>query len=269
MGKLHEIYFSPGGTTKRIVNLISESMPMEKQTWDLLEQKELPQVTVDQEDIVIVGMPVYAGRIPALCVPMLARFSGNAPIILAVVYGNREYEDALVELKDIVCQQGFFPVAAGAFIARHSIFPMVAAGRPDEKDEEIIYEFSRKVRDILQNSKSDRREELQVKGNRPYREPGSVPMRPYGDKSCIKCGLCAKLCPTNAIPEDALQKTKKELCIACGACIYRCPVRARDFRGLVYKTAEVGFQKKCAARKEPELFYLSISQRENAKDSPS
>ncbi len=268
MGKLHEIYFSPGGTTKRIVSLISEGLPMEKQTWDLLENKELPRVEVDKEDVVLVGMPVYAGRLPAVCLPMLRQFSGVAPVILAVVYGNRDYEDALAEVQDIMCGQGFFPVAAGAFIARHSIFPTVAASRPDEKDEEIFYGFSRKVQEILENVEAVRDKELNVAGNRPYREPSGIPLRPCGDKSCIKCGQCVKLCPTGAIPADAPQKTKKELCISCGACIYRCPVRARAFRGPIYQVAKAAFQKTCAQRKEPALFYLPLPPKENKETLP-
>lgn len=65
-----------------------------------------------------------------------------------VVYGNRDYEDALLELHDILSENGFVVVAAGAFVARHSIFPDVAAGRPDRDDLDRMAEFAERVRSV-------------------------------------------------------------------------------------------------------------------------
>ena len=47
-------------------------------------------------------MPVYAGRVPALTVERLKgiKTSGVKCVIVAV-YGNRAYEDALVEMQDV------------------------------------------------------------------------------------------------------------------------------------------------------------------------
>ena len=64
-------------------------------------------------------------------------FKGNAtPVIPVVVYGNRDYEDALKELSDALSAQGFVPVSAGAFIGEHSYSRKdmpIAAGRPDKR----------------------------------------------------------------------------------------------------------------------------------------
>ena len=51
-------------------------------------------------------MPVYAGRVPALAVERLKgiKTSGVKCVIVAV-YGNRAYEDALVEMQDIATER--------------------------------------------------------------------------------------------------------------------------------------------------------------------
>jgi len=54
------------------------------------------------EDIVLLAVPAYCGRVPEEIVPFMKTLKGgNKPVILTVVYGNRDYEDALLELPDI------------------------------------------------------------------------------------------------------------------------------------------------------------------------
>ena len=51
-------------------------------------------------------MTVYAGRVPALAVERLKgiKTSGVKCVIVAV-YGNRAYEDALVEMQDVATER--------------------------------------------------------------------------------------------------------------------------------------------------------------------
>ena len=42
--------------------------------------------------------------------------ASQTPAVLVVVYGNRAYDDALLELSDIATGAGFVPLAAGAFV---------------------------------------------------------------------------------------------------------------------------------------------------------
>lgn len=87
------------------------------------------------DDLVLFGVPVYGGRIPSPAVQTLRRMQGSrTPAVLVAAYGNREYDDALLELADIAAANGFIPFAAAALIAEHSIMHSVAAGRPDAQD---------------------------------------------------------------------------------------------------------------------------------------
>ncbi|MBP1532272.1 MAG: 4Fe-4S binding protein, partial [Alphaproteobacteria bacterium] len=45
--------------------------------------------------------------------------------------------------------------------------------------------------------------------------------------SCIKCGICASICPVSAMHlADTQMVIDPEVCIDCGACIAECPQSA-------------------------------------------
>lgn len=216
-------------------------------------------------DVAVFGVPVYSGRVPEVAARSLRLFKGDGtPAVCVVVYGNREYDDALLELKEIVEAGGFRIVAAGAFVAQHSIFPAVAEGRPDEKDLDLAENFGRAVGEMLEGWEgASPLPEVGVKGNFPYRAVGKIPLRPRGDRRCTRCGTCVKACPARAIPEDHPRKTDKKLCIACGRCIAVCPEQARHYGGLLYQIAGKKFVKAYGGvRKEPE-WTVGVSSKKN------
>lgn len=46
-------------------------------------------------------------------------------------------------------------------------------------------------------------------------------------KECIRCGICAKLCPQQCIQEGKLQyDIQQKHCLHCGLCMENCPVHA-------------------------------------------
>ena len=258
---LHLVWFSATATTKRITAIIAEQFAAESVIkHDITKSTLNDDVHIGSNDLLIVGMPVYAGRIPAIAVNALNKFKGNkTPVVIACVYGNREYDDALLELKDILQMSDFAIVSAGAFIAQHSIFPTVGTSRPDEKDKEIITAFGKKSAALVSLLDSTANlQDIKVKGNRPYKKPGKVPLTPRADKQCDKCGTCVKLCPTNAIPSFNPRITFGSKCNSCARCIAVCPRQARHFGGLLYKFAGKKFTKDNSARKEPETFYIEI-----------
>ena len=250
-----QIDFSPAGTTQKITGRIAARFSKDREIYHLLRKKITEPVICKEKELLIVGMPVYAGRIPQICMPSLRNLKGtNTAAIAVVVYGNREYEDALLELCDLLREQGFVIVGAGAFIAQHSIFPNVAKERPDQEDQKKIDLFSKKCMEKLQKYPTSELKPLQIKGNHPYQEVVDIPLKPMGNKKCNFCGSCVHVCPTHAINRDNPKITDNKKCISCTACIQVCPTGARKFRGPVYQVARIAFWKKYSQRKEPEWF---------------
>lgn len=256
MKEVHLIYYSPAMSTKKTLRLIGEHTGLTITEHDITMGLS-NSLSFSNDDLVIFGVPVYAGRVPALAVESLQKIKGdNTPTALVAVYGNRDYDDALIELKDICEANRFSAIAAGAFVARHSIFPNVAENRPDEDDMKSLAEFGKTVYQFYQARDIRKRKELTVKGNRPYREPSKIPFTPKGDSTCDGCGTCVKMCPTHAIPEKTPKKTDKNLCISCARCITVCPKNSRKFRGLLYNIVRRKFESGYASRKETETFFI-------------
>lgn len=251
------VYFSATYTTRTIVRQIANQFNYNITEYDITQTVFNDDIILDDKDLLIVGVPVYSGRIPTRAAEGLTKFKGNnTPTIITCIYGNRDYDDALLELKDIVENNNFKVISAAAFIAQHSIFPKVGTNRPDENDMELVNQFAQKSKKILElTTDLDSLPEIQVKGNYPYKTPGNIPLKPKGNRKCNKCGTCVKLCPVEAISANNPRKTDKEKCIACGRCIVVCSKEARHFGGLIYKIAGRKFVKAYSAPKEAEVMY--------------
>ncbi len=258
------IFFSPTGTTRRVIEAIAQGMsPKEPQSIDLT----LPSTTVEKslefenDDVVILGLPVYVGRIPARAIRRLRGLKGkNTLAIIVVVYGNREYEDALLELKDLVLKAGLNPVAGGAFIGEHSFsrdeLP-IAQGRPDKSDIEKAEEFGKAIaRKLAKIETVHKTETVTVPGNFPYivREMHSN-IAPITQKAlCTLCKTCATVCPTGAITVNEQVMTDPGNCILCCACVKNCPTKARVLEAPEIATIAKWLHKHYHDRKEPEFF---------------
>lgn len=256
------VYFSATYTTRKIVREIAQQMACNITEHDITNTAPAQDVILDSENtLLIVGVPVYAGRVPHIAIDALNKFKGHdTPAIVVCVYGNRAYDDAMLELKNMVEANGFKTIAAGAFIAQHSIFPKVAENRPDNEDIKKLNDFGHHCADIIFKLENPNLlPELKVKGNKPYKVPGNIPVHPTGnEKKCEKCGICAKLCPVLAIPPAEPYKTDTRKCISCGRCTVACPQKSRHFKGLLYKIARWKFTKDNTKRKEPEYFATSL-----------
>lgn len=253
MKNIHLVYFSPAFSTRKVIRKIAESFSCEIIEHDITQGID-NDLSFTSTDFVIFGVPVYAGRVPALAVQIIEKIKGdNTPAVATVVYGNRDYDDALLELKEITEKNGFLTIGAGAFVARHSIFPQVAHNRPDEKDDILLLEFGKKCIDKYHQIRSQKH--FLIKGNKPYKKASKIPFAPKGNRKCNNCGTCVKMCPTGAIPKEKPKTTDKTLCIACTRCMDVCPQKARRFNGLLFKIVSKKFTSKYNERKEPEEFF--------------
>lgn len=246
------IYFSPTGGTEKVTKKLADKIGDYSEI-DLCRKDLEEKYPFSQEDICVIGIPSYGGRAPAVALERMERFQGNgAKVILAVVYGNRAYDDTLAELQDFLTEKQFWIVGAIAAVAEHSIMHQFAQGRPDEADQEELNVYMERILKNLQENKDFTA--LQLPGNRPYREYSGVPIKPKVMKKCIKCGLCAKECPVGAIPLTAPDITNHKVCISCMRCVKVCKEGARKVNGMLVKIAASKMKKTCSDRKDNELF---------------
>ena len=124
---LHLLYFSPTQTTKKVLNAIADGFKPEAVRHadltlpDSIRSEESGEKIRIDDGLTIIGVPVYAGRVAPVAADRIRRFKADgAPAVLVLLYGNREFEDALRELKDLAVEAGFRPIAGGAFIGEHS-----------------------------------------------------------------------------------------------------------------------------------------------------
>jgi ferredoxin len=188
----------------------------------------------------------------------------DTPAVIVVVYGNREYEDALLELKDISVEAGFIPVAGGVFIGENTAnyaldndTAKIAQGRPDTEDLKKAVEFGRVVwKKVADIRALDAISPLQVPGDFPYIERGKPPRTsPTTQETlCARCEECAKACPTAAITVRDEVLTDQDACIMCCACVKNCPTGARVCDHTWMKQAGEWLSANYRERKEPEIY---------------
>lgn len=247
-----QLIFSPTGGTMRAATTITDAWEMDVETIDLTDPG-LASRAFQTEDLVLIAVPSYGGRVPALAAQRLAKMEGNgARCVLCCVYGNRAYEDTLVEMQDLAEKQGFRVFAAVAAIAEHSIMHQYAAGRPDTNDVEILRGFSHAILKKF-NSNQDVVSPA-IPGNRPYKKAGGTGLVPKAGSSCVQCGLCAAQCPAQAISHESPRTADGKKCISCMRCIAQCPHKARSVNGAMVSVAALAIKKACSIRKECELY---------------
>ena len=244
-------HFSPTGSSERIANRLAASLSTRVEEFDLSAQT-LARHSVSGKSLAIVAVPVYRGRVPARAVEAIRLISGNgAYCVSLVVYGNRAYEDALIELNDLLTERGFRVFSSAAFIAQHSIIEEIAAGRPDAQDFAVLNDFAASIHDALFSERFNCPPE--VPGNRPYIESPSQPLTPLATEACDACGACARGCPVSAIPKDDPKQTDSQKCILCMRCIRQCPSKARILPP-PYREAVATRLQAFRNRREPEIY---------------
>ncbi|WP_430972094.1 EFR1 family ferrodoxin [Sunxiuqinia rutila] len=260
--QIHTLFFSPTGTTAIVAKQITAGLDVPALTYNLTAQKDRNQhrkLSFNSDDLLLVAVPVYAGRIPEFMEELFSTFEGqNTPAIFTVVYGNRDYDDALLELKDLFERRGFKGIAAGAFIGEHSYTEKVATNRPDAEDLSAAFQFGQKIKATLDELPKLKNHRLTVKGNVPYKERKPMPlMTPETNEKCTDCGVCVEICPMEAIDQTDNRTIHAEKCIRCNSCVKHCPEKAKSFTHQIFiEFSERLIQNCSSVRKEPELFFL-------------
>ena len=271
--KVWAVYFSGTGTTEKAVTRIAQKAAKDLNadygvfSYTLPHSRE-EDLTFSADDLVIFGSPVYAGRVPNVLLPYLTqKVKGNGALAVPVVlFGNRNFDDGLIELRNVLEADGFRTVAAAGFVGEHSFSRTLGAGRPDAADLALMDQFAAKTAEKVAALTELPQQPVIVRGEdpiRPYYTPRDrkgtpiniLKVKPKTDPAkCTLCGDCVSRCPMGSISvEDPTQVAG--ICIKCCACVKGCPTGAKyyDDAGYLYHQHEL--EEGYARRAEPELFW--------------
>lgn len=256
------VYFSPTGTTKAVAKSIASGIKHANvELIDITKPnaRELILVT-GMDELLIVAVPVYMGRVPSVLTDWINSIKACCtPAVCVVVYGNRAFDDALLELKDMLVNCGCKPIAGAAFIGEHSFSSTElpsSVGRPDANDLQLAEMFGHKIDEALKSAPSvNNLNNIELLGNFPYwgiKNLWHLDFIEVND-NCKQCGICATVCPVGAIETDNSSIIDKDKCTLCCACIKNCPQNSRSMKPGPMRDAA----KRCTnfiERKEPEYF---------------
>ena len=252
--KYVQIVFSPTGGTLKASEAVIGEWSESFETVDLTDHnKDFSEYCFEKDDIALIAVPSYGGRVPAVASERIKKLKGcGAKCVLLCVYGNRAYEDTLVEMEDIAKECGFEVISAIAAVAEHSIARQYASGRPDGEDVKKLKEFAKIIFEKLKNENSET--ELKLTGNRPYKKSSGGGLVPKADKNCVKCGTCAQKCPVQAISAENIGTADAKKCISCMRCVKVCPHSARKVSKAMVSAVSLMLKKSCTQRKYCEIF---------------
>lgn len=237
------VYYSATGTTAKVVRSLAEALgerldlPVEERSFTRPGERA-EMLIFTPEDLVVVGSPTYAGKLPNKLLPdFQGKLRGNGALAVPVVlFGNRNFDNSLAELRAVLEEDGFCSIAAGAFVGRHAFTDELAYGRPGWSDLKEVKELARRATEKVLAGDST---PIQVPGDpaAPYYVPKGLDGEPVKflkakpkthASRCNQCGACVRACPMGAIdPKDPTQVPGT--CIKCQSCVRKCTRGAKYF----------------------------------------
>ena len=265
------VYYSATGNTEKVTSAlaarIAERLGVAVETDDFTLPKDRVNTrTYSPSDLVVFGMPVYAGRVPNKLLPAVQQlFRGNGALAVPVVtFGNRNFDNGLIELRNELEAHGFHTIAGAAFAARHAFTDKLAPGRPDAADLEILQRFAWNVAEKVQNLTMIPAP-VAVRGDDPvgpYYTPLGIDGKPAvflkakpktRPEACNNCGMCAEVCPMGSIRKEAPAEVPG-ICIKCQACVRKCPTHAKYFDDPAFLSHVAMLEQHYVRRAEPAVF---------------
>ena len=263
--RVSAIYFSPTGTTEEAVTAFISGMgiPFEDINLTTPRARQIFQRSFTKGELVVIGLPVYGGRLPPYLDDFFSDLDGDmTPTVATVTYGNRAYDDALLELKLRLESRGFAVKAGATFIGEHTFSNKIATGRPNSNDIAVITDMGKKVLASIVNNTPGK---LAIKGYYPFTAKGWEPYSTSPShtqitttEDCTLCGTCAEECPWGVINTDDFKTIDYTRCLRCFRCIKVCPVSAKQVTDETFLNFLPEFEARLNANRcEPELFLPS------------
>lgn len=242
------LYFSPTGNTKEVVRALAKGISEivsgnDFYSIDLTTKWDRASVyEFGPKDIVIIGMPTYAGRIPNKIEPYVSSsiYGKGALAIPVVTYGNRSFDDSLKELATILTANEMLLCGGISVPCEHAFSSNLATGRPTEDDLSAIFAYGSKLGKSILEGKNKAIRLNDIPGRdmndsqyyRPLKEDGEpasfLKAMPVTDESkCTGCSECRYVCPMGCFDDSVI--TPAGTCIKCHGCVKACPNGAKYF----------------------------------------
>lgn len=239
--KVKVIYFSPTGTTKKIIkNVIKGIESKEVDCVDLTKDNRISKIEnidTSKVDLIILGAPVYGGFLYKEFRNYIKNIDfNNKAVAIVLLYGNATIMFAKREIISIVKKNNGNVVGYGEFIGEHSFSTKelpVAINRPNTEDINMAISFGKAIREELKNNVEKNKnlslfdrfigKVADIKPVHTGRRIFTIPKTDY--ELCDNCGVCIKKCPKACIDNNII--TDKKACIVCMACVKSCHKNAR------------------------------------------
>lgn len=243
------VYFSPTHTSRAVGRAVADGIGLPVTEADATFSP-IAGTEAGADEVFVVAVPVYGGAVAPIALQRLEKLHGNGtPAVAVVVYGNRDFGHAAVELTAFLTQRGFRVIGGGAFVGEHSYHTEatpIAAGRPSATDLQEAREWGRQVAARLSAGNAAPIDPTRLKcppsgwlnvfrfarfvlryRRQQKKRPVKVVPACRADR-CKACGACARACPVGAIPAENPLTTDAARCIKCAACVKACPHAARS-----------------------------------------
>lgn len=268
--RIWAVYTSPTGNTDKVVNTLADDLarrlelPLERISFTRPAERAR-EYAFAQTDLVLVGSPTYAGKLPNKLLPdFREKLRGNGALAVAVVtFGNRSYDNSLAELCAVLEGDGFHTAAAGAFACRHAFTDALGEGRPDWGDKRAISAFGQAVAQKLKDLKEvpppvcvpgEPDAAYYVPKGTDGQPVNFLRAKPQTDLGkCTNCGTCARLCPMGAIDPQHVALVPGT-CIKCHSCVRRCTKHAKYFDDPAFLSHVAMLERNFTEPKENEVF---------------
>lgn len=269
--KVTAVYYSAIGSTKavteKIAGLVAEKLGVPVSSCDYtLPDSRTETHHYSSSELVVFGTSVYAGRVPNKLLPTVQNcFKADGALAVPVVtFGNRNFDNGLIELRNELENNGFHTIAGAGIACRHVFSEKLAPGRPDETDWKAIENFAVSVAEKVMNL-AEIPAPVSVRGDDPvgpYYTPLGIDGKPAvflkakprtKAELCDQCGICVKACPMGSI-DAADPSLVPGICIKCQACVKKCPSGAKYFDDPAFLSHVAMLEQNYTRRAEPEFF---------------